>query len=218
MYQLLLVLCFEILNYFSITRLQTWRCILLKENNLYVSYMSINEVVWTMALSKNKITFILSFLIWKLSVSRTFSIIATCIQDLESSKKETSSSLSGVLANRKHFGLLLCHITIGLPLFHLSALTKNATAILWFDFFPSLAFFWTKPFLGNTLKKQPLSSMFHVSPWSYPLQSSFIRSIQDSDVVLETPRDSPEIFFSFMPCHNRANLPTLWNHLMLVEL
>ena len=49
-------------------------------------YMSISEVGWTVALSNTKITFLLFLLIWKLRVSRTFSIISTYIQDLESSK------------------------------------------------------------------------------------------------------------------------------------
>ena len=161
--------------------------------------MSINEAGLTVALYKNEKTFLLSFLIWKLIVSRTFSIISTCIQDLESSKQETSASLLGALTNRKHIGFLLWNITIGLPTFPPSVLTKNAAVILWFDFFPPLTFFlWAKPFAGNTLKKQSLSFMFQICLWSYPLQSSSIRSIQDSTVVSKMQRDPPEICFSFM--------------------
>ena len=155
--------------------------------------MLINEVGWTVTLSKKKITFLptflLYFLIWKLKVSRTISKNFTYIQDLESSKWETSASFSGALANRKHLGLFLRHITIGITTFLLSTLTKNAVVILCFDVFSSLAFFsfWAKLFAGNASKKQPLSSMLQIYLWSYPLQSSFIRSIQDSTVVSKTP-------------------------------
>ena len=110
------------------------------------------------------------------------------------------SKLTDVLANRKHLGFLLLQITIGLPTFPPFALTKNATVILRLDFSQPLAFFtfWAKPFAGNFLKKEPLSSMFQISLWSNPLQSYIIRSIQDSTVVSERQRDSPEICLSFM--------------------
>ena len=55
----------------------------------------------------------------------TFSIIYTCIEDFESAKYMTSLSLSRALANRKHLGVLLRQITIGLPPFFRSALTRR---------------------------------------------------------------------------------------------
>ena len=152
---------------------------------------------------KTKTSFF-SLTIWRFRVSRTFSIISPCIQDFESAKYMTSLSLSAALANRKHLGVLLRQIAIGLPTFSPSALTKNATVILCSDFFSPLLFFpfWDKPLVAKAFKKHPLSPIFKISLRSYPSHSSFIRSIQDSIVVLETSRDSPEICFSFIPWLN----------------
>ena len=61
------------------------------------------------------------------------------------------------------------------------------------------------PYPGNlelenkALKKHTLSSIFKMTSSSLPLQSSCIRSIQDSMVVMSTSNDSPEICFSLIP-------------------
>ena len=124
-----------------------------------------------------------SFLFHHLSVQsfQDFSVISTCIQDIEPAKYMTSLSLSAALANWKHLGVLLRQITIGLPTFSPSALTKNTAVIICLDFFPPLFFFlfWAEPLVGKVLKKHLLSLIFKISLWSYPLHSSFICSIQD---------------------------------------
>ena len=67
-------------------------------------------------------------------------MIFASIQDFKCAKYKTLLNLAA-LANRKHLGVLLRQITIGLPTFCPSALTKNYTAILYLDFFPTLLFF-----------------------------------------------------------------------------
>ena len=70
----------------------------------------------------------------------------------------TSLNLSAALANRKHLGVLLSQIRIGLPTFSPFALS-NETVILYF--FPPLLFFpfLAKPLVGKDLKKHPLSAI-----------------------------------------------------------
>ena len=85
-HQLLLVHCFQTSNDSgTINGCKTWHCILCKEKKLLKCYTCQSmKLDGRVALSKNKITFLLSLFIWKLKVSRTFSSISTCIQDLES--------------------------------------------------------------------------------------------------------------------------------------
>ena len=91
----------------------------------------------------------------------------------------------------KRSWVLIYLITIGLPAFPLSPLTKNATVIHSFYILPSLSFIsflFTNPFIGNALEKHPFSSKFQF------LQTFVNISIQDSTVVL----DEPEVFSSII--------------------
>lgn len=91
----------------------------------------------------------------------------------------------------KRSWVLLYLITIGLPAFPLSPLTKNATVIHSFYILPSLSFIpflFTNPFIGNALEKHPFSSKFQF------LQTFVNISIQDWTVVL----GEPEVFSSII--------------------
>ena len=68
-------------------------------------------------------------------------MIFASIQDFKCAKYKTLLNLAA-LANRKHLGVLLRQITIGLPTFSPSAaLANNATVTLYLGFFPALLFF-----------------------------------------------------------------------------
>ena len=91
----------------------------------------------------------------------------------------------------KRSWVLLYLITIGLPAFPLSPLTKNATVIHSFYILPSLSFIlflFTNPFIGNALEKHPFSSKFQF------LQTFVNISIQDWTVIL----GEPEVFSSII--------------------
>ena len=53
----------------------------------------------------------------------------------------TLLGLSAAVANGKHLGVLLHQVTVGLPTFAPSALTKNETVIFCLDFFQPCFFF-----------------------------------------------------------------------------
>ena len=97
-------------------------------------------------------------------------------------------------------GFFLFQMTIGLLTLPPSALRKKATVILYLNFFPSLNFFpfCASPLEGRALKKQPLSSIFHISLNWYSLHNSLSRSIQEPTVTSHTSKDSPDICISRM--------------------
>ena len=95
----------------------------------------------------------------------------------------------------KRSWVLLYLITIGLPAFPLSPLTKNATVIHSFYILPSLSFIsflFTNPIIGNALEKHPFSSKFQF------LQTFANISIQDSTVGLDEPKNFSEVFLSII--------------------
>ena len=146
-----MIFWFETLNDSSIDRLQTRCGVLWQKYNFYVAklinqWSGMNSSVF---LKQNAISFFFHDL--TIQSLQDFFHNFYLYSKFESAKYIPSLSLSAVLANRKHLGVALPQIIIGLQTFSPSASTKNATVILYLDFFPSLLFFpfWAKPLVDK---------------------------------------------------------------------
>ena len=154
---------------------------------------------WTMALSKSNTTFLSSLTIWQFKVHNMYLLLRFRIIKIRHFGKRIWSTgqlkLSWVFTLPKYsWFAILCPICTD----------RKYHVILCFNFFPLFAIlpFWAYPLVGKALKNHPLSSIFQIYFSSYPLQSSLILSIQDSTVVCETSRDSPDVCYSLMPWLN----------------